>query len=188
MKPNQPQPTPLLLKGRYNGMKLSRKGKIKGLRLQTPTGEALIKLPKPLKKALQAQLEPGMWLEVQVYHHKDGLKASHVSLPQASTANQLPDPVNSRPVPQPSIPKPLTIQVCRKGTCHKRGSKELCQQLQAALADRSDGPAVSVETTGCLKECKKGPNLRVLPDKKLYQRVQADQVTAILDKHLPSTG
>lgn len=188
MKPDQPQPTPLILKGRYNGMKLSRKGKIKGLWLQTLTGEVLVKLPKPLKKALQAQLEPGMWLEVQAYRKQDALKASHVSLPQASTASQRTSPVAPAPRPQSPAPKPLTIQVCRKGTCHKRGSKELCQQLQAALADRSDGPAVSVETTGCLKECKKGPNLRVLPDKKLYQRVQADQVTAILDKHLPSTG
>ena len=61
--------------------------------------------------------------------------------------------------------------VCQKSDCMKRGGKAVCQALEAALSDRGLEDQVTIKGTGCMKNCKAGPNL-VMPDKTRYSRIQ----------------
>ncbi|MCV3212277.1 (2Fe-2S) ferredoxin domain-containing protein [Plectonema radiosum NIES-515] len=75
-----------------------------------------------------------------------------------------------------------TILVCQKSDCMKRGGTGVCRALESALSDRSLSNEVTIKGTGCMKNCKAGPNL-VMPDKTRYSRIQEKQVPALLDKH-----
>jgi (2Fe-2S) ferredoxin len=74
--------------------------------------------------------------------------------------------------------------VCRKGSCNKRGSGQVWQTLETALNHYPDCP-VTLEATGCMKECKQGPNVRILPSHACYSQVQAADVPRLLECHLP---
>ncbi|MEM1369285.1 MAG: (2Fe-2S) ferredoxin domain-containing protein, partial [Cyanobacteria bacterium P01_H01_bin.15] len=54
------------------------------------------------------------------------------------------------------------VQVCSKGTCRKRGSQAILSRLKQELkAVNYSNIEVHLETTGCQKACKQGPNIRV---------------------------
>ncbi|MEB3182114.1 MAG: (2Fe-2S) ferredoxin domain-containing protein [Nostocaceae cyanobacterium] len=80
-----------------------------------------------------------------------------------------------------------TILVCQKSDCMKRGAKGVCQALSAALSDRGLSEQVTIKGTGCMKNCKGGPNV-VMPDKTRYSRIQAEQIPAVMNKHFPDTS
>jgi NADH:ubiquinone oxidoreductase subunit E len=75
-----------------------------------------------------------------------------------------------------------TILVCQKSDCMKRGGKALCQALESELRNSGLEDSVTIKGTGCMKNCKSGPNL-VMPDKTRYSKIQAEQVPALIDKH-----
>ena len=72
------------------------------------------------------------------------------------------------------------VLVCKKSSCWKRGGKEVCQVLEDICRDRQ----IQVKTTGCLKQCKKGPNVIMLPDKARYSKVKPQQIPTLVEKHL----
>ncbi|MFN5895665.1 MAG: (2Fe-2S) ferredoxin domain-containing protein, partial [Dolichospermum sp.] len=78
--------------------------------------------------------------------------------------------------------KVQTILVCQKSDCMKRGGKALCQALESELTNYGLENSVAIKGTGCMKNCKAGPNL-VMPDKTRYSKVKAEQVADLIDKH-----
>jgi NADH:ubiquinone oxidoreductase subunit E len=85
----------------------------------------------------------------------------------------------------PAKTKPAKIQtilVCQKSDCMNRGGKALCQALESELINNGLEDSVTIKGTGCMKNCKAGPNL-VMPDKTRYSKIQATQVPALIDKH-----
>ncbi len=68
----------------------------------------------------------------------------------------------------------------------KRGGKAVCKALEAELDNRNLTGQVTIRGTGCMKHCKAGPNLVVMPDKTCYSRISADEIPALLDKHFPT--
>lgn len=72
------------------------------------------------------------------------------------------------------------VLVCKKSNCWKKGGKEVCQVLEDLCGDRQ----IQVKMTGCLKQCKKGPNVVILPDKARYSRVKPQQIPTLVEKHL----
>jgi (2Fe-2S) ferredoxin len=75
------------------------------------------------------------------------------------------------------------ILVCQKSDCQKRGGAAVCKALENALNARGLEEQVTVQGTGCLKQCKAGPNIVVMPDKTRYSRIKPAEVPAIVDKH-----
>ncbi len=75
------------------------------------------------------------------------------------------------------------ILVCQKSDCLKRGAGGVCKALENALNSRGLEEQVTVQGTGCLKQCKAGPNIVVMPDKTRYSRIAPAEVPAIIDKH-----
>jgi len=75
------------------------------------------------------------------------------------------------------------ILVCQKSDCQKRGGAAVCKALETALNARGLEGQVTVQGTGCLKQCKAGPNIVVMPDKTRYSRIKPAEIPAIIDKH-----
>ncbi|MGF2036512.1 MAG: (2Fe-2S) ferredoxin domain-containing protein [Nostoc sp. CmiVER01] len=180
------------LEGRFIDFVIKDGYKLKGLILGTHEGESYIKLAKNLRAAFDLRLPPGTWLQVVGYKKHDlkngtvTLKAERVMAApsqmviQTATAVQEPPSIDNAKV-KPAKTK-ATILVCQKSDCMKRGGKAVCQALEAALSDRGLEDQVTIKGTGCMKNCKAGPNL-VMPDKTRHSRIQATQVPALMDKH-----
>ncbi|MEH2136504.1 (2Fe-2S) ferredoxin domain-containing protein [Nostoc sp.] len=181
------------LEGRFINFVIKDGYKLKGLILGTHEGESYIKLAKHLRAAFDLRLPPGTWLQVVGYKKhdlKDGtvtLKAERVMAARSEMGRvETIAPVQEPPLSDNVKVKPAkakaTILVCQKSDCMKRGGKAVCQALEAALSDRGLEDQVTIKGTGCMKNCKAGPNL-VMPDKTRHSRIQATQVPALMDKH-----
>ncbi|MEH2314382.1 MAG: (2Fe-2S) ferredoxin domain-containing protein [Nostoc sp.] len=181
------------LEGRFINFVIKDGYKLKGLLLATHEGEFYIKLAKHLRAAFDLRLPPGTWLQVvgyKMHDLKDGtitLKAERVMAVQSEIGRvETPTPVQEPPSIDNAKAKPVktkaTILVCQKSDCIKRGGKEVCQALEAALSDRGLEDQVTIKGTGCMKNCKAGPNL-VMPDKTRHSRIQASLVPALMNQH-----
>lgn len=181
------------LEGRFIDFVIKDGYKLKGLTLATSEGECYVKLAKHLRANFDWRLAPGTWLQVigeKKYDKKSDtvtLKAeqvmaarSEIGKVQTSTSGQQP-PVVDHAKAKTAKTK-ATILVCQKSDCMKRGAKGVCQALEASLSDRGLEDQVNIKGTGCMKNCKAGPNI-VMPDKTRYSRIQAAQVPAVMDKH-----
>jgi len=172
------------LEGRFLGFVFEDGYKLKYLRMATSSqGECCIKLCKHLRADLELRLIPGDWLAVvgeKKLDNKTGqikLKAERV-VRAATSYTETALPVKATP-----IKSKANILVCQKSDCMKRGGKAVCQTINAALSAHGLEDQVAIIGTGCMKNCKAGPNL-VMPDKTRYSRIQAVQIPALMDKHL----
>lgn len=75
--------------------------------------------------------------------------------------------------------KPVTILMCQKSDCMKRGGKSVCAALQAEINKQNLDGQVVVKATGCMKNCKKGVNL-VMPDKTRHSCVRSQDVPRLI--------
>lgn len=181
--------------------------KLKYLRISGDRGiEYLVKLCKELRTSLSLVLTPGLRVKVageKQHNLKNGkikLKAYSLKLsdsenpaqPQVHTKNtpvatltcdrKMHSPTTSHTALHPAKTK-TKILVCQKSDCQKRGGAAVCKALENALNSRGLAQQVTVQGTGCLKQCKAGPNIVVMPDKTRYSRIKPAEIPAILDKH-----
>lgn len=163
--------------------------KIKYLRINISEQEYWIKLPKAMRSTLEPAIKPGSWLEVsgtRKLERKTGklkLAAEQVQLvkaPRLEATNVV--------VPQPeikSVAKHAKVLICQKSSCLKRGGVAVCRAFQDSLRARGLEDLVKLKGTGCLKECKKGPAVVMMPDKVRYTKVTPGQVPGLVTKHFP---
>lgn len=184
------------LEGRFLEFVIKDGYKLKGLLIGTAEGESYVKLAKHLKYAFDLRLPPGTWLQIvgtkkhEVKSGKITLKAERVmaASPEVSRIHDITTLTAAPSINKTKEKSPKsTILVCQKSDCMKRGGKGLCQALEAALSDRGLEDQVTIKGTGCMKNCKAGPNL-VMPDKTRYSRIQAAQVPALMDKHFANNS
>lgn len=183
--------------------------KLKGLRLTTSEGEFQIKLAKEVRYTLDSALKPGTWIQV-LGEKKLKLKTGEVKLKGYLVKPATP-PSEGEPIPlvlaaTPELPlssessqsgkvaqsamlpktgKKATILVCQKSDCWKRGGREVCQALEAAVSERGLEGQVTIKGTGCMKNCKAGPNL-VMPDKTRHSRIKAADIPKLMEKNFPA--
>jgi len=177
--------TEFCFEGRFLDFVIKDGYKLKGLLLGTSDGECYIKLAKHLRSAFDLRLPQGTWLQVvgtkQYNLKKDQLTlvAERVMAATADMGTVAPqNPVKTKPA------KTQTILICQKSDCMKRGGKALCQVLESELKNSGLEDSVTIKGTGCMKNCKAGPNL-VMPDKTRYSKIKSAQVPALIDKHFP---
>lgn len=181
------------LEGRFLDFVIKDGYKLKGLLLATSEGECYVKLAKHLRVAFDLRLPRGTWLQVvgtKKYDAKKDevtLKAERVMAGRSQLETITPNLNKERvnPAMETDKPKPAkkqTILMCQKSDCMKRGGKALCQVLESELSDRGLQDTVNIKGTGCMKNCKGGPNL-IMPDKTRYTKVQPSQVAILVDKH-----
>ena len=172
------EPQGRILKGRYSDVLRSEKGKLKGIRLQTGDQELSIKLPKYLRPMLVRELELGALIQVWAYPEGTVWYAINIlPLPPNEVAalglSALAEGSQKR------VPR-TCIQVCRKGTCCKRGSSELWQALHWEIEVNPEFQGVELEATGCLKACKRGPNLRLSTTGEVISWARPEDAPAVL--------
>jgi len=196
--------TPFQIEGRFLGLVVKDGYKIKGLRLATAAGELYIKLSKEARASCQRVLVPGEWLQVSGYQQLDyseeavKFKADQIRVasPSADRAGlgQLPPqdsppPLLTVPPAQLAAPAPSasgTILFCQKSDCCKRGGWAVTEAIQQALGDRQLEGQVKLKGTGCMKQCKAGPN--VIINKTRYSRIRPEDVPQIIDRHFPAAA
>ena len=187
------------LSGKLLGFVIKDGYKIKYLRIVVAQREYWIKLPKEMRQSFNPEIIPGCWLEItgtrkQSKTGKLKLEASEVRLVDSSVpSHNLGIAQNSRDaevgdnlavneVAKNAKASPTRILVCRKSSCQKKGGKAICQAIEASLQTSGLEGEVEVKLTGCLKQCKKGPNLVI--DKSRYSRVTPEQIPELLARHL----
>ncbi|GBF82838.1 (2Fe-2S) ferredoxin domain-containing protein [Aphanothece sacrum] len=173
------------LVGQLESFVMKEGDKVKYVRIKVIDREYWIKISKKLRQQVDLSMSPGTWLEIIGNREPDG-KLGLFKL-EATTLKTLSTP----DIPCATVLSGKTdkstnarrILVCQKSDCWERGGKRVCQQLEKKLSDRGLGDLVEIQLTGCLKQCKKGPNVVVLPDKTRYSQVKPYQVEELLDKH-----
>ncbi|MEM8779988.1 MAG: (2Fe-2S) ferredoxin domain-containing protein [Cyanobacteria bacterium P01_G01_bin.49] len=157
--------------------------KVKYLRIKVDEREYWLKIPKKLRPDLDLTLPTGTWLEVT--GNREPKKKTGFFQLKAQEINLLPNPDIPCAViiPETSSKETGKILVCQKSSCWKRGGKEICQQLSEKLENQGLSDRVEIKLTGCLKQCKKGPNVVILPDKTRYSHVQPYHIDQLLDQH-----
>jgi len=76
------------------------------------------------------------------------------------------------------------VLICQKSNCWKKGGRKVYEALESVLSDRNLTKQIPIKKTGCLKKCKRAPNLVMLPDKVHYTKVKPKQVESFVQKHL----
>ena len=179
------QVTEFCFEGRFLDFVIKDGYKLKGLVLWTSEGECYIKLAKHLRSAFDLRLPKGTWLQVvgtKQYNAKKDQVTLVAERVMAASADM--GTVVEQNLAKTKPDKVQTILVCQKSDCMKRGGKALCQALESELTNHGLENSVAIKGTGCMKNCKAGPNL-VMPDKTRYSKVKAEQVPALINKHFP---
>lgn len=198
------------LEGEILGLIFQDGCKLKYLRISSDRGiEYLVKLCKELRESVGQGLREGLKvkvagekqinlkngkikhkarsLQLAIYNpdpkqidftnarHTGGLeRAIAPSTTNSSTAFQAPT--------APAKTK-AKILVCQKSDCQKRGGAAVCKALENALNSQGLEGHVTVQGTGCLKQCKAGPNIVLMPDKTRYSRIAPTEIPALIEKH-----
>lgn len=79
--------------------------------------------------------------------------------------------------------KKAQILVCQKSDCQKRGASKVCKALSEAINDHGLEDQVTIKKTGCLKKCKAGPNMVIMPNKAKYSRINSSEIPQVIKKH-----
>ncbi|MBE9030675.1 (2Fe-2S) ferredoxin domain-containing protein [filamentous cyanobacterium LEGE 11480] len=168
MKLKHPPKQRTNLVGQFVSYEVKDGYKVKRMNLLTGDGLQSVKLTKEARACLfrltaETPLTPGTLLSLAVEQkHDDGAVKYKVYdlqiLAAAAESTQIELPSSSSSA---SRSKKTKIRVCDRGTCRKRGSQKIYQQLKQAVSDRNLGDQVTLEKTGCLKECKRGPNMAI---------------------------
>ena len=172
--------TPFRLTGRFLGFLPGEKSPYQMISLaaspdgcsqSAEAGNYQVVLGKQLRRMMHRYLEPQDWIGVVGYQGinlRSGqmewkadeiLKLSARQVAEYQTSVR--QPVVSSPTK--AATKPVRILICQKSDCQRRGSEAVSQVLKEAIARTEAAQKVVVQSTGCMKRCKVGPNVVMLP-------------------------
>ncbi len=155
---------------------------IKRLTLETPDGKYSIKVTKQARATLKETLLPGDQIEVRGRKKLDSSTAT-LKLKADFIQRLATQPVLTPLPTAPAKSEKLSILVCQKSGCMKRGGKAVCKALEAAVADHALHDQITIKGTGCMKNCGKGPNIVFMPGKIRYTKVSAKDIAALVNEH-----
>lgn len=191
------------------------KGALKAIRLETDQGEQTIRLSKSLGAIAQQELvlnEPiRIWVVADAKKTKgkpcklsqmvQSEKLKAVAIVPLSPKSRIDDlavdqvdriddlAAGSAPKSAPHAHQ-LTVQICQKKNCCKRGGDQLWQAFEQKASEQpSDVPTedgtqtFKLKATGCLGGCKHGPNIRIMPANVKYYHVQPADISGLLARH-----
>ena len=171
--------------GKLEDFVVSKSDRPKYLQLSTEEEEYSIKVAKDRQNVLSQHLQPGCWLKVtgmrkyELHKGKVKYKAYRIEL--------LSEQVSEHPTSDTAIKSnnsKAKVLFCQGSSCWKKGGKTACALLRTQLQGQSMTEVVEIKTTGCLKQCKQGPNLVIMPGRIRCTRVNPGQISALIKKHL----
>lgn len=178
MKTSVPTQAPFEIEGDFLGF-LPRPGnEFKYMRLQVGERILAIKLAKKLRFPLGQSLVEGDRLRV-------ALKAKGKLKLKAERVERVNECELSCPLPcqSSSHSKNNKILLCRKSSCAKRGGKKLHSVLEDTLKALGLHDQVTIQLTGCQKQCKKAPSLTLMPGKVKHTYVNPNDLVTLIGQH-----
>ena len=171
------------LVGQLESFVIKKGDKVKYLRMKVEEKEYWLKIPKKLRPEIDLNMMPGTWLEI-TGNREFKKKKSFFEL-EASQIKLLPNPdiPCAVIVSEPESSSVGKILVCQKSSCWKRGGQSFCQRLEQELEEQGLSDRIKIKLTGCLKQCKKGPNVVIMPHKARYCQVKPCEVEELLSRH-----
>ncbi len=191
LAPDQVSWSEFELRGEFLGLIYKDQGTPKYLRLGTERGVAVVKLTKDLRSQVET-LQIGDRIQVRG-ERKVKLKRLEIKLKATDIALlDSKNPSASKPESPPTscVPRegcrPERILVCQKSDCCQRGARQVIAALEDAIAAKGLENQVTIVKTGCVKNCKAGPNLTIASDKTRYSRIRAQDIPKLLDQRFGS--
>ncbi len=150
-----------------------------------------ILLSKDLRRMMYRYLLPQDWISVvgkQVINPRSAQmewKAAEIYKLSALQIDQLKQVVT---VPEPAKAlKPARVLVCQASGCRQRGSLAIEAAIAQTLATADHPEKVTVQATGCLKRCKAGPNIVMLPGGS-YSQLTVKKTVALMQQMLEAAS
>ena len=173
--------------GKLVNLIIKKDNQVKYLKMATEKQEYWIKVAKSIREdiaqivSLEADVIVKGAKKQKIKTGKVKYEADYLELVASSNNNSqfVVFDVPNLSFPENKVKVKAKVLVCQKSSCWKKGGKEVCQVLEDICRDRQ----IQVKTTGCLKQCKKGPNVMMLPDKTRYSKVKPQQIPALVEKH-----
>lgn len=72
-----------------------------------------------------------------------------------------------------------TVLVCQHNACRKAGAAKVLTAFQTSPLSN-----INIKPVRCLGQCGNGPMVLVLPEEIWYDKVHADEVPALIERHL----
>lgn len=182
----------LRFQGQCAALQTNRKGRLKSVNLQLTDTVITLDIPKVLGYSLQNKVQIGDSVQAWVRPQKKGFKTlmllpDQESLPAIVTSWAAAVPIIKRINDRCAAAEkstPVKLQVCTKGSCRKRGSVQLLEGLRAQIQEQGYQDQVQLEPVGCLKLCKKAPNVCLFPSGERVSATDLKDIKALL----PSLG
>jgi (2Fe-2S) ferredoxin len=173
------QRIPFEAEGQFLGFLPDKDGKLKYLRWQAGAEVFAGKIPKPLRSELYRSLKPGDRLQIAGEREVDPFEGREKWV----LCRVVPVQASPKAAPGAEEGRKGVVLVCQKSDCCRRGAMAVMQALQAHLAAYPE--TIRVQGVGCMKDCKRGPNVVFLPDKARYSGVSPQGIPALLQRHFP---
>ena len=179
--------------GQLQDVTIKSDGRVKYIVLSSDREDYSIKVAKDQPKKLGKKLQIGCKLKVKgmlKHNPKKNVseyKAYAIELLSPAKIEELPKiqvATTKSTKSKKSKKTKAKVLICQKNNCWKKGGQAVYQELKSELEKRGIAEEVEIKTTGCLKKCKKAPNMVMLPDKEHYVRVKPKQVSNLVEKHL----
>ena len=167
--------TPHQIQGKFLGFIPKPKKELKYMQLQVGERILAIKLAKEIQKPVAKEVEVGEQLLVSLEKKKSDpkcqlkLKADHIE--KLDSGQSI------------STAKQGKILICRKSSCSKKGGKQLYEALVETLKNLGLQDQVSIEFTGCQKQCKQAPSFILMPGKVKHKYVDPQNLPSLLEAH-----
>lgn len=69
------------------------------------------------------------------------------------------------------------------GCCSDKGAGTLAQTLEKLIEAENLQDHISVKRSDCLRNCRQGISVRVMPDNVLYSRVKPEDLPRLIEQH-----
>ena len=76
------------------------------------------------------------------------------------------------------------VAVCCGAGCISSGSETILKKLQNEIKTKGLSNEIEVVPSGCMGPCNQGPLIKIMPDNTIYQKVQSELVSKIVEEQL----
>ncbi|MFP4133411.1 MAG: (2Fe-2S) ferredoxin domain-containing protein [Halothece sp.] len=163
------------IQGQFLGFIPKPKNELKYMQLQVGERILAIKLAKEIRKPVANAVKVGeqllVSLEPKTSDPKCQLKLKADRIQKLDSGVSFPTPKKGK------------ILICRKSSCSKKGGKTLYSALVETLKNLGLQEQVSIEFTGCQKQCKQAPSIILMPSKAKYNNVDPNDLPSLLEAH-----
>ncbi len=157
-----------------------------------------ILLSKDLRRMMYRYLAPQDWVRVvgkQTLNQRNGQlewKAAEISKLSACQVNRLkPEMISPQRANAPQsvraarAARAVRVLICQESGCRQRGSLLVRDAVTHIITEAKGSSKIAVQSTGCMKRCKLGPNMVMLPGGS-YSQVTAEEGRSLVQQMLDS--